>query len=218
MNNTVLISLSAMLLMFLMLGSADALPVDGVLSGWEPDTIFFDFTYDGRSLTGQIEYAVYDDYPGFGISIEHYVYAYRITNSELSNVDIDSFSIGILDNATVGALGYDNYEVSDGIRPAHAYFSPNTSSAQSAIFLFTPSSVLSGNGQIEDGDESYNLFFTSPYAPREKDTEYPGYGVIQGGSMGGMVSGLATPLPEPATILLLGVGGALVTMMRNRNR
>ena len=215
MNNVTLISLSAILIMFLLLNSADALPGEGSLSGWGPETISFDYTYDSRTLSGQIEYAVYDNWPGGWPSGEYYIYAYHITNSLLSDVAIDSFSLSIFGDVDVGGIGHDSYGVDeDGIEETYAYFSPDSGAPQSAIYIFMPESM--GLGLIEPGEESLNLLFTSPYAPREKDDT--GYGVIQGGSMGAMVPGLATPLPEPATILLLGIGGALVTMIRNRNR
>ncbi len=216
MKNAALISLSAMLVMFLLLNSADALPVDGALSGWEPDTISFDYTYDGRTLSGQIEYAVYDNYPGNWLSGGDYIYAYHITNSELSDVAIDSFSLSLFGDVDVGGIGFDSYGVDEDGKEAFAYFSPDSSTPQSAIYLFMP--IPYAEGAIEPGEESLNLLFTSPYAPTT------GYGLVDGGSMGDMVSGLATPLaapqplPEPATILLLGIGGALVTMMRNKNR
>jgi hypothetical protein len=216
MKNGALIIFSAILVMFLLLNSADALPVDGALSGWEPDTISFDYTYDGRTLSGQIEYAVYDNYPGNWPSGDYYIYAYHITNSQLSDVAIDSFSLSIFGDVDVGGIGYDGYGVDEDGKEAFAYFSPDSSTPQSAIYLFMPEPYA--EGAIEPGDESLNLLFTSPYAPTT------GYGVIEGGSMGAMISELATPmpepapLPEPATILLLGIGGGLVTMMRNRNR
>lgn len=212
MKNGALISFTAMLVMFLPVSSADALPVEGALSGWEPDTISFDYTYDGRTLSGQIEYAVYDNYPGNWPSGDQYIYAYHITNSQFSDVAIDSFSLSILEGANVGLLiGHDSYGVTDGIAEMYAYFSPDSFAPQSAIYLFMPE-IMGGQGLIESGDESFNLLFSSPYAPTT------GYGLVDGGSIGAMVPGLATPLPEPATILLLGIGGALVTMMRNRNR
>ncbi len=210
MKNVTLISLSAILVMFLLLSSADALPVDGALSGWEPDTISFDYTYDGRTLSGLIEYAVYDNWPGNWPEVEHYYYAYHITNSPLSDVAVDSFSLSIFGDVTVGGIGYDGYGVDEDGKEAFAYFSPDIGAPQSAIFLFMPAPYA--EGAIDPGEESLNLLFTSPFAPTT------GYGVIEGGGIGTMVSGLATPLPEPATILLLGIGGALVTMMRNRNK
>jgi hypothetical protein len=211
MKNGALIILCAMLVMFVLLNSANALPTEGTLPGWEPDTISFDYTYDGRTLSGQIEYAVYDDYPGGWPGGEHYYYAYHITNSELSNVAIDSFSVSIFEDVTVGGIGHDGYGVDeDGIVETYAYFSPDTHTPQSAMYLFMPGSI--GQGLIEPGDESLNLLFSSPHAPTT------GYGLVEGGSMGAIVSEIATPLPEPATILLLGIGGGLMTMIRNRNR
>jgi len=199
----VLISLLAAILFA---PAANALPGDGVLSGWEPNSVSFSYSYEGRTLAGQIDFAVYEDYPGEAPFGGQYLYAYQIINSDFSNVGVDVLSIAILEGATVGDIGWDSSGVVDEVEPSFGYFSPDPQSAQSAIFLFLPSL----NGVVESGRDSVVLLFSSDFAPTE------GFGMIEGGSIGGMVERLPTPLPEPVTISLLGVGGALVTLIQKK--
>jgi len=185
-------------------GSAHALPGTPVLSGGTP----FDYTYDGRILRGQIDYAVYEVYPGTVPGPGAYVYAYQIFNDASSNVAIDSFSLSILEDAAVGDIGWDDFGVVGGIEPSHAYFSPDAATAQSAIYLFLPFM----GGLIGADEYSVIMLFTSDNEPTES------FGILEGGSIGTMVNGLPTPVPEPATVLLLGIGALSLTGMGRRRR
>jgi hypothetical protein len=206
MRNRVMLILTSVLVAMSLTGQASALPGSGVVPGWDPDTVLFDYTYDGRNIAGQIDYAVYEDFPGWLPGAGPYVYAYEIYNSEFSNVSIDSFSVAMFDGVDGGLIGFDVTGSPTGIEPSFNYFSPDAGSPQSAVFLFLPHQ----GGVIEDGYESVTLLFSSDDAPTA------GFGIIEGGGIGTMVDGIATPLPEPTTILLLGMGGAAVTMMRRK--
>ncbi len=190
--------------------AAVALPIEGALPGWEPDTVSFDYSADGRTLTGHIDFAVYDDFPGSFPSDGQYLYAYQIFNSPQSDGPIDSLCIGISEGASVGLIGWDSYQVDDGIEPTYSYFSPSPGSAQGALFMFLPGVI--GKGVIEDGDYSVILVFTSSRLPAR------GSGIIQGGGLGQVVEDLPAPLPEPATVFLLGIGGAILTITGRKHR
>jgi len=200
--------LSLLLVSTLFASAANGLPSSGALPGWEPSIMPFDYTFNGRSLTGDIDYAVYEEYPGTAPSGGQYVYAYQIINSELSDVSIDSFSVGILEGTSVGDIGSDLYQVADGVEPSFAYFSPDAQAAQSAIYLFLPHV----GGLVGSAQNSAILLFSSDKTPTE------GFGVIEGGGIGRIVEGLPTtsPAPEPATIFLFGTGAILVTLTRKR--
>lgn len=189
----------------LLVPAARALPAGGALPGWGPTIVPFDYTYDGRQLAGQIEYAVYETYDNNPLTDGAYVYAYQIISSADSDVSIDSFSVGILDEAIVNDIGWEA-AVGGEVNPSFAYFSPNAQEAQSAMYLFLPQFA----GVIGIGESSTILLFSSDWVPQE------GYGIIEGGSIGGTVEGMPTPVPEPATMFLVGAGGLLAILTRKR--
>jgi hypothetical protein len=184
---------------------ANALPGEGTF--WEPSSVPFVFVHEGRTLSGHIDYAVYDatGYPGTAPSGGEYIYAYQIHNVS-SDVGVESFSVAIESGREVGGIGWDDPETSGGVVPSFEYFSPSPEAAENAKFLFFPQI----GGLVESGQQSVLLLFGSDSAPTL------GFGLIEGGSVGGIIEDLATPLPEPATIILLGLGGTLVALTRKR--
>jgi hypothetical protein len=187
------------------------LPTAGALSGWAPTGISFDFGITGRPFAGSIFYAVYNasGYPGSAPSGGSYIYAYQIFNNSSSTAAIDSLSIGILGDAKAGKIKCDDFQSPNGIDASLSYFSPNAAAAQSAKFLF----LSSPNGLVESGQHSVLLLFSSDDSPTH------GFGVIEGGGVGGRVDGLATPLatPEPTTMTLLGAAGILSLIRKKRS-
>jgi hypothetical protein len=203
---------SIMLLTVALCGSAaNALPVSGTVEGWEPSTIYFEYVVDGRTLSGQIDYAVYTTSPGEVELAGQYVYAYQITNSGSSNVSIDSFAVGILEGATVIDIDFDSSVSGGDVEPFHAYFSPDQPTAQSAAWWFMPAPI--GDGVVQIGQQSVVLLFSSNDAPSPLND---GFASIAGGGIGGTVTNLPTPIPEPTTIILLGGSWAMIAAIRGR--
>lgn len=198
--------LSLLLVILFCFSSAKALPVGDYYDGWEPAGTF-DVEQDGRSLVGRLDFAVYEDYPGNPLSGGQYVYAYQLFNYSESDVSIDSFSVGLSDNCSVVDIGYDSSE--GGVEPAYSYLSPDMQDPQSALFVFFPSYLSGGSGVIKSGEQSAILLFSSD------DTPTSGFGMIEGGSIS-VTQEVPSPTPEPATVLLLGLGGAFLTMSRKR--
>lgn len=168
---------------------AIAVPVGGVQEDQYIET------FDIAGSTATVESAVYSYESG------EYVYSYEITND--SPVGISFFSVGIIPGADILGCDYEGVGVIDP-----AYWSPAGSPVQSVDGLFIDTID-------NDGLSSAVLWFTSDNSPTTGSAML--FGTMSG--MGYTANGdvLAPSVaPEPATILLLGFGGAVVSLIRRK--
>jgi len=175
---------------------ASALPVG---DKWLYDSLY-NVTFSIGSGSAEVDCDVYK-YTS-GIYTNKYVYAYQISNVD-SGIGLSFFSVGILD----GANAFDaDYELLMGVVNPDIWEVVG-SPAQSVDGLF--SSPIYSDGP---STTSTVLWFVSDYAP------ISGKGTLFGTASGmpeHATGDLLTPIPEPATIVLLGICG-LLTIIRKR--
>lgn len=168
-----------------------ALPMGSMISGQT--------SFNNGDLIGSVDYAVYGpgQYPGTTIfPSTDYVYAYRLWNDAASKDNIDSFAVGFGTNAIVHNL---TYEASAGdIIPGLQSIMSET-----LINLF-----LGSAGPVTKDKHSAILLYSSPMGPSESS------GVVGGGRLAGEIVSLVAPIPEPATLSLLALGGAFAVRSR----
>ena len=128
------------------------------------------------------------------------IYSYQIENQSTTNISF--FSVGILPDADPFDLHWDD--------------SSGTVFPDSWSLVGTPIQSVEAmfSDTIGNGESSVKLWFRSRL-PLLGEAEAVLFGRGPGGTA--MATGmLPTPAPEPATILLLGIGGAFLTASRKR--
>lgn len=175
--------------------NAGATPVPVGWSSHDSDTATF--TIGSGSATVASDVYGYDSGP----YQDKYVYAYQISNTD-TDLGLSSFSVSIVIADGASAYDPDYEELAGAVNPA--LWTTVHNPVQSVDALFTDT--------LENGDISARLWFVSDYAS--------GYSTSALHCMSGGTSYYATgdvlsPVPEPATIFLLGTG-ALMAFRRKR--
>ena len=170
--------------------SVIAIPVGPKTSVWSDEKEFLNF--DSTPIA-QVDCDVwkYDSGP--------YLYTYQITN--ISDTHLSFFMMEILDAAEAQTPDYDLDEP--------AWVAPDiwavNASGQSVDALFN-------SNALDIGEVSALLWYLSDYEPSW------GIGTLVGTPVGQIfaTTDLPTPVPEPATLLLLGTGGLLAVFRKRR--
>jgi len=156
----------------------------------------------GYNFDGSVDYAVYapDNYGGTVVfPNNHYVYAYQFFNDSTSNVSVDTFSVGLSPDAVVANEGTDtSYGVPGGIDTGMEFIL-----LESVLYMFIPAGVASGR-------HSAVLLFSGESEPTW------GCGIVSGGITGGAIVDLPTPIPEPATVALIGICGLIIVTRKRK--
>ena len=175
--------------------NAGAIPVGGVLHD----------SYSGTFDTG-FGLAVVDC-EVYAYTSGEYVYTYQISNIS-SGIGLSFFSVGIKDGAN--AFDPDCDALPGAVAPTvwdvvYTSYPPASEHVESVEALFTYT--------IDDGFGSVVLWFASDYSSTL------GNGVLFGMSSGTpyyATGDLLTPIPEPATFLLLGTAGLWILTRKRR--
>lgn len=180
--------------------------------------IMLDFLW----YAADVEYCVYAPGDAFAESWpgatdpsngEHFVYTYQIFN------DLDPYpsflppwpeATGHVDTLTVGINGGDEQAANDGSISGSGDKAPTYRNINPTSVLWQFLNGVGGTNQINLGDVSDVLLFTSPFAPEWDsatlsgqliDTEY-----------------LPSPMPEPMTLGLLALALGAAALLRTRRR
>ncbi len=165
--------------------------------------------FTGATIDVDVEYAVYQpgDYGGSGTDPSdgtEYVYAYQIFNDLAGNEPVSSFSVGLDAGADPDDIGSDaGSGTTGGTVPSASAFSG--SPPTSAVWYF----YLNTIDPTPTNEYSEVLLFTSPYGPQWA----PGSLLDSGLSD---KHDLPSPIPEPATLALMALGGLGLLLGRKR--
>jgi hypothetical protein len=197
---------------------AGPLPLNpDAIPGWSGTSTVSSGLITGKSLDASLDWAVFapgqfNAYFGAGADPSNgtqYVYAYEVTNTGATlNVSqkINGFTVGLLPGASAANIEYlpianGNY----GVLPTGSSFGGTSSARWNFV---SPTLALVGGSNV-----SQVVLFTSPHGPTKVSAS------ILGGGLNGTTTQpnyVPTPIPEPSTIALMTIAGALLLGFRRK--
>ena len=215
MRKTRFFSLLVTATLFVQTAVATTLTILPESSHYQGRRYYRTYTQDGL-LSGHIDFAVYyaddgdeDEFAKAGFTTPgsgKYTYAYQIFNDEGDiNAALEYFAILGIGEGAVDDIAADIGSVddeSDGIDSTTYYFGPHDAGTgpDEAVWEFE-------GGILEAGEHSFFLVLSS-----DRDYTTGSYTVTKS-----IVSDAPVPTPEPGTLALLGVGGAMMLLRRRRS-
>jgi len=206
-----IVTLSVLLACLCAAQSASGIPYTGSTdySVVDPET--------GRTLSGTIDFGVFDrqvdDFaftpPGEG----RYIYAYQIFNDQGDIQEAVGYFAILLEGAPTDGIGADAWE-GDTLAVEPTNF--GIDSLGDAVFHFKSTDpntgLLLGEDILQPGGHSYVLIFTS-----DNDWKPGEYEIRGGGLTNRETDFVPTDTPEPATILILGMGAGMGLLVKRKS-
>jgi hypothetical protein len=138
----------------------------------------------------------------------NYVYLYQLENFSQSAHPVEIFTLAPVFGATSNVqMGYLTGDVPSGFLSGGAVVPESTGSISTTGPILSFYYTTRADNELLPGECSAVMFVKSPYRPDQINGS-----VIDGNTSTNLVVG---PVPEPATLALLAVGGVL-TMLRRR--
>ena len=188
---------------------------------WTSD-VYFAVYYSGDPIAGESGYQDFSPNPisvdgrdstsSITVGISEYLYVYQIEHDPTATTEINDFRVSIWSGASssITSVGYTNDtdvnifnkgsgEADDG--PFGAGYSDNDSVNYSYLI-----------NNVEAGDESFTMFFTSTEAPTFNTSKLANGGVYDTGQLSSPAA--PPPAPEPLSSILFITGGSLLAGRR----
>ena len=170
-------------------------------------TTYFDENWQGNTLSGEIDWFVYDDPSEFSFELPgsgDFVYVYQVTNYVTSEGVIAHFGILGLDENNVSGIGSTD-DTAGGAESSDEYLDDT----DGAVWKWSDDQA--SFRYILQDDHSWWLVLTSDYGPVVRDYEIRGIDVsapLEGPGENGV--------PEPSMMAIFGLGSYFVYARRNR--
>jgi len=174
---------------------------------WQNSEVVLGGGFASTGFAATIEYAVFAPGPSFGNFLggpdptggTEWVYAFQ------ARLDGDTFSVG-LESLLAG------FDLGAAVGPIGSVAGTGDVAVSGAFFNATSAQWNWPAATLSVGEVSDVLYYTSPFAPQRDQVSAKAGFVADAGQSS--ADGFASPIPEPASFLLLGAAGVLLAVRR----